>query len=181
MAIDSLVRALERIDEAAREFLRLSDMPGAPGLLHAALSTWCEELDHPCSRDPLIDRDRVAVRDACASVRQALSALAVEVGPVPHAVVRRVRELSHMIDVMLPAFGASRRPRLIATLADPSHDHLPVVATKCAAPAPRHQGFEPRPMHSDGHCGCRPIDTSRSGRRLNRICLSRGIRNRIQA
>src|SRR5690242_2599620 len=41
MEIDGLVTALERIDEAAREFLRLSDMPGSPALLHAALTRWC--------------------------------------------------------------------------------------------------------------------------------------------
>ena len=103
MEIDSLVTALERIDQAARDFLRLSDMPGAPGLLHAALTSWCTELDHPYSLDPAFDRQRVAVREACVSAREALSVLAVEVGPVPHAVVRHVRELSHMIGVMLPA------------------------------------------------------------------------------
>ncbi len=103
MEIDSLVTALERIDEAAREFLRLSDMPGSPGLLHAALTSWCAELDRPYSLDPAFDRQRVAVLDACMSVRESLSVLAVEVGPVPHVVVRHVRELSHMIGVMLPA------------------------------------------------------------------------------
>jgi len=102
MEIDSLVTALERIDEAARAFLRLSDMPGSPGLLHAALTRWCTELDRPYSLDPAFDRQRVAVREACVSVREALSMLAVEVGPVPHAVVRHVRELSHMIGVLLP-------------------------------------------------------------------------------
>jgi len=102
MEIDSLVTALERIDEAAREFLRLSDMPGAPALLYEALSTWCSELDRPYSLDPAFDRQRVAVRDACVLAREALSGLAVQVGPVPHAVVRHVRELSHMIGAMLP-------------------------------------------------------------------------------
>ena len=102
MEIDSLVTALERIDEAARDFLRMSDMPGAPRLLHAALTRWCAELDHPYSLDPAFDSQRVAVREACVSMREALSVLAVEIGPVPHAVVRRVRALSHMIGVMLP-------------------------------------------------------------------------------
>jgi hypothetical protein len=102
MEIDSLVTALERIDQAARDFLRLSDMQGAPGLLHEALIRWCTELDHPYSLDPAFDRQRVVVRDACVSAREALELLAVEVGPVPHAVVRRVRELSHMIGAMLP-------------------------------------------------------------------------------
>jgi hypothetical protein len=102
MEIDSLVTALERIDEAARDFLRLSDMPGAPGLLHAALTRWCVDLDPPCSLDPAFDSQRVAVREICISTREALSVLAVEVGPVPHVVVRGVRELSHMIEVMLP-------------------------------------------------------------------------------
>jgi hypothetical protein len=102
MEIASLVTALERIDQASRDFLRLSDMPGAPGLLHEALTTWCAELDHPYSLDPAFDRQRVAVQEACVSAREALSLLAVQVGPVPHAVVRRVRELSQMIGAMLP-------------------------------------------------------------------------------
>lgn len=102
MEIDNLVTALEKIDQAAREFLRLSDMPGSPGLLHAALTRWCAELDHPYSLDPAFDRQRVTVREACISTREALSVLAVEVGPVPHVVVRRVRELSQMIGAMLP-------------------------------------------------------------------------------
>ena len=103
MEIDSLVTALERIDEAARDFLRLPDMPGAPAQLHGALSRWCAELDHPYSLDPAFDRQRVEVREACVSAQQVLSVLAVEVGPVPHAVVRHVRELSRMIGMMLPA------------------------------------------------------------------------------
>ena len=102
MEIDSLVTALERIDQAARDFLRLSDMPGAPGLLHAALTTWCTQLDHPYTLDPAFERQRAEVQDACVSAREALSVLAVEVGPVPHAVVRRVRALSQMIGAMLP-------------------------------------------------------------------------------
>jgi len=103
MEIDSLVTALERIDRAAREFLRLSDMPGAPRQLHAELTIWCTELDHSYGLDPAFDRQRVAVQEACVTARDALSVLAVEVGPVPHAVVRHVRELSHMIGMMLPA------------------------------------------------------------------------------
>jgi hypothetical protein len=102
MEIDSLVTALERVDDAARDFLRLSDMPGAPRLLHEALMRWCPELDHPYSLDPAFDRQRQAVHGACISAREALAPLAVEVGPVPHAVVRHVRELSHMIGAMLP-------------------------------------------------------------------------------
>jgi hypothetical protein len=102
MEIDSLVTALEQIDEAARDFLRLSDMPGSPRLLHAALTKWCAELDHPYSLDPAFDSQRVAVREVCISTRDALSVLAIQIGPVPHAVIRRVRELSHMIGVMLP-------------------------------------------------------------------------------
>jgi hypothetical protein len=103
METDSLVTALERIDQAAREFLRLSDMPGSPGLLHAALTRWGAELDHPYSLDPAFDRQRLAVRRACIAARDALSVLAVQVGPVPHAVVRDVRELSRMIGAMLPS------------------------------------------------------------------------------
>jgi hypothetical protein len=103
MEIDSLITALERIDEAAREFLRLSDMPGSPAQLHAALTSWCADLDHPYGLDPAFDRQRVVVREACLSVREDLSVLAVEVGPVPHAVVRHVRELSHVIGALLPA------------------------------------------------------------------------------
>lgn len=102
MEIDSLVTALERIDQAAREFLRLSDMPGAPAQLHAALSKWCAELDHPYTLDPAFERQRATVYAACISARDSLSRLAVTVGPVPHAIVRHVRELSHMIGVMLP-------------------------------------------------------------------------------
>ena len=102
MEIDSLVTALERIDHAARDFLRLSDMPGAPRALHEALSRWCSDLDHAGSLDPAFDRQREAVKQACFSTRDALEVLAVEVGPVPHAVVRRVRELSEMIGAMLP-------------------------------------------------------------------------------
>jgi len=100
--IDSLVTALERIDEAARDFLRLSDMPGAPRQLHEALSRWCVDLDHGSSLDPAFDRQRGEVKQACISARDALEVLAVEFGPVPHAVVRRVRELSEMIGAMLP-------------------------------------------------------------------------------
>jgi hypothetical protein len=99
--IDSLVTALERIDQATREFLRLSDMPGAPGQLHEALSRWCADLDGG-SLDPAFDQQRTAVKDACIAARDALAVLAVEVGPVPHAVVRSVRELSEMIGEMLP-------------------------------------------------------------------------------
>ena len=102
MEIDSLVTALERIDHAARDFLRLSDMPGAPRQLHEALSRWCSDLDHGSSLDPAFDRQREAVKQACIATRDALEVLAVEVGPVPHAVVRRVRELSEMIGAMLP-------------------------------------------------------------------------------
>lgn len=102
MEIDSLVTALERVDDAARDFLRLSDMPGAPRLLHEALITWCAELDHPYSLDPAFDRQRQAVHEACIATRESLAVLAVQVGPVPHAVVRRVRELSQMIGTMLP-------------------------------------------------------------------------------
>ena len=102
MEIDTLVTALERIDHAAREFLRLSDMPGAPRALHEALSRWSRDLDHGSSLDPAFDRQREAVKQACVSARDALEVLAVEVGPVPHAVVRRVRELSEMIGAMLP-------------------------------------------------------------------------------
>jgi hypothetical protein len=101
--IDSLVTALERIDQAARDFLRLSDMPGAPRQLHEALSRWCSELDHAGSLDPAFDRQREAVKEAGISARDALALLAVEVGPVPHAVVRRVRECSELIGAMLPA------------------------------------------------------------------------------
>jgi hypothetical protein len=43
------------------------------------------------------------VKQACIAARDALEVLAVEVGPVPHAVVRSVRELSEMIGAMLPA------------------------------------------------------------------------------
>jgi hypothetical protein len=100
--IDGLVTALERIDQATRDFLRLSDMPGAPRQLHDALSRWCSELDGG-SLDPAFDRQREAVKQACLATRDALAVLAVEVGPVPHAVVRRVRELSEMIGAMLPA------------------------------------------------------------------------------
>ncbi len=103
MEIDSLVTALERIDRAARDFLRLSDMPGAPSQLHEALARWCTELDHAGSLDPAFDRQREAVRQACIAARDALAVLAVEVGPVPHAVVRQVRGLSDMIGAMLPA------------------------------------------------------------------------------
>ena len=102
MEIDSLVTALERIDAAARDFLRLSDMPGAPASLHAALTRWCADLDRPYSLEPAFDRQRRAVRDGCVSVRDALSLLAVEVGPVPHAIVRQVRALSQTIGTMLP-------------------------------------------------------------------------------
>jgi hypothetical protein len=100
--IDSLVTALERIDRAARDFLRLSDLPGAPGQLHEVLSRWCSDLDHGSSLDPAFDRQREAVRQACIATRDALEVLAVEVGPVPHAVVRHVRDLSEMIGAMLP-------------------------------------------------------------------------------
>jgi hypothetical protein len=100
--IDSLVTALERIDEAARDFLRLSDMPGAPRQLHEALDRWCADLDHAGSLDPAFDRQREAVKQACIAARDALEVLAVEVGPVPHAVVRRIRALSDMIGAMLP-------------------------------------------------------------------------------
>lgn len=102
MEIDSLVTALERIDHAARDFLRLSDLPGAPGKLHEALSRWCSDLDHGSSLDPAFDQQRQAVKQACLSARDALELLAVEAGPVPHAVVRSVRELSQMIGTMLP-------------------------------------------------------------------------------
>jgi hypothetical protein len=101
--IDSLVTALQRIDQAARDFLRLSDMPGAPRSLHEALSRWCRDLDHGGSLDPAFDQQREAVKQACIAARDALEVLAVEVGPVPHAVVRSVRELSEMIGAMLPA------------------------------------------------------------------------------
>jgi len=100
--IDSLVTALERIDQAARDFLRLSDMPGAPRALHEALQRWCSELDHGSSLDPAFDRQREAVKQSCIAARDALEVLAVEVGPVPHAVVRHVRELSEIIAAMLP-------------------------------------------------------------------------------
>ena len=103
MEIDSLVTALERIDEAARDFLRLSDMPGAPRQLHEALARWCADLDHAGSLDPAFDRQREAVKQACTETRDALEVLALEVGPVPHAVVRQVRALSDMIGAMLPA------------------------------------------------------------------------------
>jgi hypothetical protein len=100
--IDGLVTALEQIDQATREFLRLSDMPGAPRQLHEALSRWCSDLDVG-SLDPAFDRQREAVKEACLTTRDALEFLAVEVGPVPHVVVRRVRDLSEMIGAMLPA------------------------------------------------------------------------------
>jgi hypothetical protein len=100
--IESLVTALQRIDHAARDFLRLSDMPGAPRALHEALSRWSSDLDQGGSLDPAFDRQREAVKQACISARDALEILAVEVGPVPHAVVRLVRELSEMIGAILP-------------------------------------------------------------------------------
>lgn len=103
MEIDSLVTALERIDQASRDFLRLSDMPGAPRQLHEALSRWCSELDGGGLLDPAFDQQRDAVKAACVAMRDALEVLAVEIGPVPHAVVRHVRELSEMIGTMLPA------------------------------------------------------------------------------
>jgi hypothetical protein len=102
MEIDSLVTALEHIDHAARDFLRLSDMPGAPGLFYEDLNRWCAELDHPYRLDPAFDRQREAVHAGCVATREALASLALKVGPVPHAVVRRVRELSHTIGAMLP-------------------------------------------------------------------------------
>jgi hypothetical protein len=102
MEIDSLVTALEHIDRGLRDFLSLSDMPGAPALLHGVLTHWSAELDRPYSLDPAFDRQRAAVHEACVEARDALELLAVEVGPVPHAVVRRARELSSMIGTMLP-------------------------------------------------------------------------------
>jgi hypothetical protein len=103
MEIDSLVTALERIDRGLRDFLSLSDMPGAPALLHDVLTHWSAELERPYSLDPAFDRQRAAVHEGCVEARNALELLAVEVGPVPHLLVRRVRELSTMIGTMLPA------------------------------------------------------------------------------
>jgi hypothetical protein len=101
--IDTLVTALERIDQATRQFLRLSDMPGAPRQLYEALARWCTDLDKADSLDPAFDRQREAVKQACAATRDSLEVLAVEAGPVPHAVVRRARELSEMIGTILQA------------------------------------------------------------------------------
>ena len=103
MEIDSLVTALERIDRGLRDFLRLSDMPGAPALLHDVLTHWSAELERPYSLDPAFDCQRAAVHQACVVARNALELLAVEGGPVPHVLVREVRELSTMIGSMLPA------------------------------------------------------------------------------
>jgi hypothetical protein len=105
MEIDSLVTTLERIDRAARDFLRLSDMPGAPHQLHEALSHWCAELEQGGTLDPAFAQQREDVKHACIAARDALALLAVEVGPVPHAVVRHVRELSEMIGAMLPGLA----------------------------------------------------------------------------
>ena len=103
MEIDSLVTALEHIDRGLRDFLRLSDMPGAPALLLEVLGRWGAELDRPYSLDPAFDQQRTAVRDGCAATREALALLALQVGPVPHAVVRRVSDLSSQIGDMLPS------------------------------------------------------------------------------
>jgi hypothetical protein len=111
MEVDGLVTALERIEHAARDFMRLPRDPGhdpeAPNALLRVLTECGRALHQPYALDAGLDDVRGLASRHCAALQGNLEALQRgDVGDggniLPAAVLEEVRQLHMTISELLP-------------------------------------------------------------------------------
>lgn len=107
MEVDGLVTALERIEHAARDFMRPPHDPDAPNALLHVLTECGRALCQPYALDAGLDDVRGLASRHCAALQGNLEALQRgDVGDggniLPAAVLEEVRQLHMTISELLP-------------------------------------------------------------------------------
>ena len=105
MEVDGLVTALERIEHAARDFMRPPHGTEAPNVLLHVLTECGRALHQPYGLDPGLDDVRGVASRHCAALQGNLAA-AMEQGngedALPAAVFEEVRQLHLTVSELLP-------------------------------------------------------------------------------